>query len=66
MTTLKDTWISVKDAMPEFNDNVIVWDSKFKKHYYARWKLGYFYNEDGFVENITHWRILSKPKTTNQ
>jgi hypothetical protein len=69
MTTPKDTWISVKDAMPPKNKLVLF-------HLEGNsFLLGKINNNDNYVDNmkelifdfekITHWMLLSKPKTTN-
>ena len=72
MTTPKDTWISVKDAMPTKDDMnkpliLVVIDSQ-ELVYDCGYKLKkmQFVNIRNFepIENPTHWMLLSKPKTT--
>lgn len=71
MTTPKDKWISVKDAMPTETDinrrNIILlaMDSAEQVH-----DCGYKLNKQEFIklpsftklEKVTHWMLLSKPK----
>lgn len=73
MTTPKDKWISVKDAMPEIDSpesegyDLICMDDVnqiFHVEYYAPTKE-FLTIDDYSVTEVTHWMLLSKPKTTN-
>lgn len=64
MTTPKDTWISVKDAMPDLNKQVLIYHKSgllFIDEVKEENGIKYFKNP--FKNNpITHWMLLSKPK----
>ncbi len=78
MTTPKDTWISVKDGIPINTDNKLEFKYKvrsgdFEKEVYLDWyydhskypdlKISCFRTKNGDrVKNVTHWKLLSKPK----
>ncbi len=69
MTIPKDTWISVKDAMPDPNYNKIelellicLNDGKNQHALAADFNQAINYSDLGV---FTHWMLLSKPKTTN-
>jgi len=64
MTTPKDTWISVKDAMPQEDDKyaVEVGISVWIDGWYDS-KSGNFTTLGGdLIIGVTHWMLLSKPK----
>jgi hypothetical protein len=69
MTTPKDTWISVKDAVPPIETPegfTIIGSDKFDYIYQMSYHDGRLMQDEGkyFVE-ITFWMLLSKPKITN-
>ena len=65
MTTPKDTWISVKDAMPKAFDNskfellICLNDGKNQHALAADFDQAINYSDLGV---FTHWMLLSKPK----
>lgn len=57
----KSDWISVKDGLPEYRENVLVCDKN------GQWRTDYRstpgrHNDDGFIKNyhVTHWRRIEK------
>lgn len=67
----KNPWISVKDRLPEPEEEVLLYDSDSIKHYAVGWlrkKKGYskskWFVANGYVadESITHWMPIVEPK----
>lgn len=61
-----NTWISVKDAMPEDKINVIVYmNGEFLPAHYSKQFDIWFdsYELRPIHDAITHWILLSKPTT---
>ena len=69
MTTPKDTWISVNDAMPPNEipkDCCLLFLNKFDDVFECTNDRGRIRSKDGY--DLLHgrfWMLLSKPKTTN-
>lgn len=72
MTTPKDTWISVKDAMPDFDTDhifdyqLLICFSASKIVTTAEFDSTNFRDESGYYiseNDVSHWILLSKPKT---
>ena len=53
-------WISVRDRLPNYGENVVVLIEARATHDYVRfshYKNGVFYEQDGsIIENIEYWR----------
>ena len=58
-----NTWISVKDAMPEDKINVIIWmnDQYLPAHYSVQFDIWFDdYEFRPIHEGVSHWMLLSK------
>jgi len=67
----KNPWVSVKDRLPEPEQEVFLYDRDSVKHYAVGWlrkKKGYckskWFVTNGYVtdESITHWAPIVEPK----
>ena len=67
----KNPWVSVKDRLPEPEQEVFLYDRDSVKHYAIGWlrkKKGYckskWFVTNGYVtdERITHWMPIVEPK----
>lgn len=67
----KNPWVSVKDRLPEPEQEVFLYDRDSVKHYAIGWlrkKKGYckskWFVTNGYVtdESITHWMPIVEPK----
>ena len=70
MTTPKDTWISVNDAMPPIEipeDYSLIGMDKNKTIMSIKYEDGRIVESRNYeiLESILFWMLLSKPKTTN-
>lgn len=67
----KNPWISVKDRLPEPEEEILLYDKDSVKHHVVGWlrkKKGYnkamWFVTNGYVadESITHWMPIVEPK----
>lgn len=61
-----NTWISVKDAMPELGQKVIIIEVGYEPLFaivVEREGKKVFYSEGLYYPYSTHWMLLSKPTT---
>ena len=70
MTTPKDTWISVNDAMPPIEtpeDYSLIGMDKNETIMSIKYEEGRIVESRNYeiLESIYFWMLLSKPKTTN-
>lgn len=62
-----DGWISVEERLPENQESVLVWNSRFKEVFQATFYVGrketvenYFRLRGGYTGKVTHWMPLPK------